>query len=1442
MNGHFRFCQYILIVAFTMLMQSLHQTAFGQFAVAANSDPIQLAQGLTGKGVSLSNITLNCHQEASGFFTGGLPTVTGMNNGVVLATGRMNSMIQPAASFMGDLLFTPGDPDLNNIIGGPNGFDACVLEFDIRPLGDTIQFNFVFASEEYPEYVCSNFNDVFAFFLTGNRPGGGTYNKANIALIPGTNLPVAINTVNPGVAGSAASGGNCNGPGESKSYSAFYRTNNASNLVFDGMTIPITAKAAVIPCETYRLKFAIQDVFDGSYDSGVFLTSIRSNAVSVSTYTNSPVTQNVRDVYEDSVCNRAWYRFELDTVYPYSTTVKYDVLGTATNGVDYVAIIDSVVIPAGQSFVDLPIIPITDSISEGVERVALYLKGSCSSDYVDSAFIYIYDQVIANAGPDTNLCPGQTLQLNGEASTDFPWQQLFSFSWFPAQYVSNPSIATPDFVRNPNKDTVLLFLRTQLHTCVSDTDTVVIAYTRKPKFSIDAGSNQSICLGDSVVLNLSVVDSVADAPFSFSWTPAATLSDAAAQNPTAKPISNTRYIVEVSSRFGCALSDSVDVNVVTPPAFSLTRSLDTICEGFPVQLNFVLSGGLYDSIVWSPTSGVNAVDNKNAVSTTAAPITSQLYRLSAHRLSCVTTDSILIVVDDALTVNAGNDTLICLGNSAQLNATVAGNKGAVVYAWQPAGSLNSSTVANPTATPASNTVYKVTASSVGCVKSDSVLVSVYSIATTLSKTDVNCFGGSDGSLTASPTGGVAPYGFQWSNNAPDNAVQNGVQAATYSVTASDANGCSATAAVQVSQPDALSFSNVLVENVRCFGGTDGGIQLQVAGGTQAYNYTWQPQNVNAPFVNSASAGSYALTVVDANGCLKDTTFVVSEPTELAVDTLSGNVSCFGGNNGFAQATASGGTPAYSFAWSNGDTTSGIQSIESGTYSVTVNDNNQCSKSATFTISQPTPFTCVALEVKAVSCFGGNDGEAVVQVTNGNAPFSYLWSNGALSDTAKNLAATGYQVTVTDGANCTATANVLINQPTALNATPSTVDAKCFGGNDGSIQSNASGGTPPYTYNWSNNSNTQNISGLNIGTYTATVTDNNGCSITLSQTLTQPDSLSVFSVGLREQCIGSANGKIVVFANGGIFPYSIAYSSDGFSFNASSADTIKNLAAGNYVVRLTDANSCTVTRNVTVGSPPKDEYDYIVEMPSCYGFQYDDGSIAVRGLESQNSPFKFSINDEADYNLSGFFPKLGVGFYTINIENKNGCDTTLIVEVPSPYPADLQIIPSDTTLRTGEKIELDVRIQPFSKADIKSYFWEPQQGLSCVDCPNPVFSSYDDVTDVYLTVIYNKGCVAKAKARFETDSSPEVFVPNMFSPNGDGVNDKFFVYGIGVRDFDLKIFNRWGEKVFATTTQSEGWDGFFRNEIQEPGTYVYLLNITYLNNRTFSKTGSVTLVR
>lgn len=239
-----------------------------QLAVNPTNTGIDLAEAIVGSGVTISNVVLDCGNNSAGFFSNGNSTNIGIDNGVILTTGLATDAIGPNNA--GNTSFQTGngsDPDLATLVSGTLN-DACVLSFDFVPQDDHISVQYVFASEEYPEYVCSQFNDVFAFFVNGPNPMGGNYSNENVALIPGTSLPVAINTVNPGVPGFWGSSDGCT----SLAYSSFYIDNTGgATIEYDGFTVTFVAEVAVTPGQTYNFKFAIADVTDQIYDSGVFI-------------------------------------------------------------------------------------------------------------------------------------------------------------------------------------------------------------------------------------------------------------------------------------------------------------------------------------------------------------------------------------------------------------------------------------------------------------------------------------------------------------------------------------------------------------------------------------------------------------------------------------------------------------------------------------------------------------------------------------------------------------------------------------------------------------------------------------------------------------------------------------------------------------------------------------------------------------------------------------------------------------------------------------------------------------------------------------------------------------------------------------------------------------------------------------------------------------------
>ncbi len=386
---------------------------------------------------------------------------------------------------------------------------------------------------------------------------------------------------------------------------------------------------------------------------------------------------------------------------------------------------------------------------------------------------------------------------------------------------------------------------------------------------------------------------------------------------------------------------------------------------------------------------------------------------------------------------------------------------------------------------------------------DDIVVSSSSIgspvvASAVVDNNVSFNGGLDGQATASGSGGSGSYQYAWSNGAIS-ATTSGLSAGTYSVTVSDfpplrGGGSFDIAMVTITEPTPVVASAVVDNNVSVNGGNDGQATASGAGGNPGYTFQWSDGSTNA--VNSTMfAGSYSVTVTDTTGG-NDVAFVtITEPAPtpvVATAVVDNNVSINGGSDGQATASGAGGTPGYTFAWSNGATTATASGLVAGTYSVTVSDSLGVNDVDSVTITEPTAVVATAVVDNNVSVNGGNDGQASASGSGGTPGYTFAWSNGAVTATASGLTAGTYSVTVTDSNGGNDVDSVTITEPPVLLATVTSVTDESFpGAADGAATVSATGGVSPYSYLWSNGGTTATITGLTAGTYDVTVTDDNG---------------------------------------------------------------------------------------------------------------------------------------------------------------------------------------------------------------------------------------------------------------------------------------------------------------------------------------------------------------
>ena len=628
------------------------------------------------------------------------------------------------------------------------------------------------------------------------------------------------------------------------------------------------------------------------------------------------------------------------------------------------------------------------------------------------------------------------------------------------------------------------------------------------------------------------------------------------------------------------------------------------------------------------TYSVTITDQNGCTSTSSATITEPASLIAAS------------VVDSNISCNGFSD--------GGASASAAGGTMPYTYAWS-----NSATTASITGVIAGTYSVTITDQN-GCTSTSSATITEPAslIAASVVDSNTSCNGFSDGGASASAAGGTMPYTYAWSNSATTASIT-GVIAGTYSVTITDANGCTDSTSTTVTEPASLIAASVVDSNISCNGFSDGGASASAAGGTMPYTYAWSNSATTAS-ITGVIAGTYSVTITDANGCTDSTSTTVTEPASLiAASVVDSNISCNGFSDGGASASAAGGTMPYTYAWSNSATTASITGVIAGTYSVTITDQNGCTSTSSATITEPASLIAASVVDSNISCNGFSDGGASASAAGGTMPYTYAWSNAATTASITGVIAGTYSVTITDANGCTDSTSTTVTEPASLIAA-SVVDSNisCNGFSDGGASASAAGGTMPYTYAWSNAATTASITGVIAGTYSVTITDQNGCTSTSSATITEPASLIAASVvDSNTSCNGFSDGGASASAAGGTMPYTYAWS------NSATTASITGVIAGTYSVTITDANGCTDSTSTTITEPtPLVATSVVDSNASCSGFS--DGGASASATGGTGAYTYAWSNTATTASITGVM----AGTYTVTITDANGCTSTSSISV------------------------------------------------------------------------------------------------------------------------------------------------------------------------------------
>jgi large repetitive protein len=739
----------------------------------------------------------------------------------------------------------------------------------------------------------------------------------------------------------------------------------------------------------------------------------------------------------------------------------------------------------------------------------------------------------------------------------------------------------------------------------------------------------------------------ATAPLTYSWSNTSTLQ-------TVSNLAPGNYTVTVTDFYGCK---STTVGTVTQPS-SITvtpASSPALCFGGATgSASVVAAGGTPGyTYLWSPNGSTTTVTSGLSMGTYSIQVT--------DANGCTLTRTVTVTQPTSVTINTSTLTANCNQANGVVSATATGGTPAYTYTWSTG--FVGQTLSNVTAgtytvqVKDANGCLYVLAGTVPNASGPQIGVSSF--------TNPNCFGGNNGVATTTMTPGTTGPGFpiySWSNGQNTGTATNLLNG-VYTVTITDATGCISSASVTITQPSSLTI-NVSGVNPKCFNATNGTANAGVGGGTGPYSYAWLP----APGAGGTTAtpsgmgpGNYNVTVTDAKGCIIQGTVGLQNPAQMLSSITQTNVSCFGGANGLAVASTSNTVGSISYYWTGGPsplTTQNVSGLSAGTFTMLATDQNSCTATTVFTITQPPLLTVSISAVGTPSCFGYSNGFATAAPNGGTPGYTYNWSNAQTTATSNSLIAGSYTITVTDTKSCTASAVAVINQPIGLTATATGTNVTCFGANNGIGNVTYAGGTGIPTILWQPSLGTtqlvNNLAGPMI--HTVTLTDLNGCSLTRTISITQPTQLNLSTNSGTTNC-GQANGTASCTASGGAGGYTYQWSSNPSFTNT----TINNVTQGAYTVTVTDANNCQQSSIAIINDLAGPTVIVTnTAAVTCFGLANGGATVSASG-GSLTLTYLWSYLAQTSQNVNN----LPNGLHSITVTDAANCAASATVNITQP---------------------------------------------------------------------------------------------------------------------------------------------------------------------------------
>ncbi|MFN0202309.1 MAG: HYR domain-containing protein, partial [Bacteroidia bacterium] len=586
------------------------------------------------------------------------------------------------------------------------------------------------------------------------------------------------------------------------------------------------------------------------------------------------------------------------------------------------------------------------------------------------------------------------------------------------------------------------------------------------------------------------------------------------------------------------------------------------------------------------------------------------------------------------------------------------------------------------------------------------------------------------------------------------------------------------------------------------------------------------------------------TAIDTAGnvttCQFDVTILPPNPL-VATSTILSNVHCLNGSDGSIMVAMTGGSGNYSYSWNTvppqlNDTAT---NLPLGTYTVFVIDDSASAcvnpVSSTTTITQMAVLDVVATGTNP-TCYGFANGQITATASAGTPPYSYSWASGQQTAQVNNVPIGTYLMYVTDSKNCIDTASITLTQPDSLSGSFSQINVDCKGNKTGMAQISMTGGTPAYSYAWSNNKTTPQINNLGAGIYTVTVTDDNNCVYTHTYNVTEPDELLIATTQTPVICRNSATATATVSIQGGTPAYTVSWTSTP----SQNTLTATNLPSGIYKVFVTDAQGCKKVKQVYFTNPA--ELSVVLEDTLPVYCDWANGMIQVKA-KGGLPPYTY-IWDTNPTQTGEIASNLYEGTYQVLVTDSLGCTDSLtrsLKNVPPAIPSFESVPPYTAPVLLSQA---NIQFVNTSVGAI-AYSWDFGDVIfNTSDKKNPKHEFLETGTYTVTLTAYNKyyECPTEFKATYEIIFDGAAFLPNTFTPNGDGINDFFGVYGDGLVSVNLQIFDRWGKKIFQTNQIGDSWDGTKDGQNMPEGAYTYQMEAIFNDGKKLSRGGTILIIR